>query len=89
MDLNDLRGLSGTLLNYQNLEIFLAAGIVVILAGLVIGGFILENWIQSGFGPLSQITNAVLSLSLVIIGLEISFIAVFISMMCLNSDVSS
>ncbi len=82
-------GFVGTLLNYQNLEIFLAAGIVVILAGLVIGGFILENWIQSGFGPLSQITNAVLSLSLVIIGLEISFIAVFISMMCLNSDVSS
>ena len=82
-------GFVRTLLNYQNLEIFLAAGIVVILAGLVIGGFILENWIQSGFGPLSQITNAVLSLSLVIIGLEISFIAVFISMMCLNSDVSS
>jgi glycosyltransferase involved in cell wall biosynthesis len=76
-------------LNYQNLEVFLAAGIVVILAGLVIGGFILKDWIQSGFGPLSQITNAVLSLSLVIIGLEISFIAVFISMMCLNSEVSS
>jgi glycosyltransferase involved in cell wall biosynthesis len=82
-------GVVGTLLNYQHLEIFLAAGIVVILAGLVIGGFILQDWIQSGFGPLSQITNAVLSLSLVIIGLEISFIAVFISMMCLNSDVSS
>jgi hypothetical protein len=82
-------GVVRTLLNYQHLELFLAAGIVVILAGLVIGGFILENWIQSGFGPLSQITNAVLSLSLVIIGLEISFIAVFISMMCLNSDVSS
>jgi glycosyltransferase involved in cell wall biosynthesis len=82
-------GVVRTLLNYQNLEIFLAAGIVVIFAGLVIGGFILQGWIQSGFGPLSQITNAVLSLSLVILGLEISFIAVFISMMCLNSDISS
>ena len=61
----------------------------MILAGLVIGGIILADWIQSGFGTLSQIANAVLSLSLVIIGLEISFIAVFISMMCLNSDVSA
>jgi glycosyltransferase involved in cell wall biosynthesis len=78
-----------TLLNYQNLELFLAAGVGMILAGLIIGGFIFWEWIQSGFGPLSQIANAVLSLSLVIIGLEISFFAVFISMMCLNSDVSS
>jgi glycosyltransferase involved in cell wall biosynthesis len=82
-------GFVKALLNYQHLELFLAAGVGMILAGLIIGGFILWDWIQSGFGPLSQIANAVLSLSLVIIGLEISFFAVFISMMCLNSDVSS
>jgi hypothetical protein len=82
-------GFVKTLLNYQYLEIFLASGMGMILAGLVIGGIILKDWIQSGFGTLSQIANAVLSLSLVIIGLEISFIAVFISMMCLNSDVSA
>jgi glycosyltransferase involved in cell wall biosynthesis len=82
-------GFVRTLLNYQTLEKFLAAGVVLILAGLIIGGFILQDWIQSGFGPLYQITNAVLSLCLVIIGLELSFIAVFISMMCLNDDVSS
>ncbi len=76
------------LLNYQHLEVFLVAGMGIILAGLVLGGSIICDWIQSGLGPLYQITNAVLSLSLVIIGLEISFIAVFISMMCLNSDVS-
>jgi len=80
-------GFVPTLLNYKNLELFLGAGLVMILAGLVIGGFILHGWIQSGFGPLSQIANAVLSLSLVIIGLEISSFAVFISMMYLNSDV--
>jgi hypothetical protein len=79
-------GFVETFLDYQNLELFLAAGVGMILAGLIVGGFILQDWIQSGFGPLSQITNAVLSLSLVIIGLEISFFAVFISMMCLNSD---
>jgi hypothetical protein len=77
------------LLNYQTLEKFLFAGAILILGGLVIGGFILKEWIRSGFGPLSQVTNAVISLSLIIIGLEIAFSAVFISMMCLNDDVSS
>jgi glycosyltransferase involved in cell wall biosynthesis len=82
-------GIVETLLNYQTLEKFLGIGMLLILTGLVIGGFILQDWIQSGFGPLYQITNAVLSLCLVIIGLELSFIAVFISMMCLNDDVMS
>lgn len=83
------QGFVELLLNYQNLEKFLGVGLIFILSGLVIGGLILQDWILSGFGPLNQITNAVLSLSLIIIGLEISFIAVFISMMCLNDEVSS
>jgi hypothetical protein len=83
------QGIVETLLNYQTLEKFLGIGVALILAGLIIGGIILHGWIQSGLGPLYQITNAVLSLCLVIIGLELSFIAVFISMMCLNDDVSS
>ena len=74
------------LLNYQTLEKLLVAGSVLVLAGLIIGGYILWGWMVAGFGSLNQIRNAVLSLSLVIIGLEIVFIAVFISMMCLNGD---
>jgi glycosyltransferase involved in cell wall biosynthesis len=73
-------------LSYQNLEKFLVVGVICAFSGLVIGGIIFRDWIRSGFGPLYQIANAVLSLSLVIIGLEISFIAVFISMMCLNYE---
>jgi hypothetical protein len=80
-------GIVNSLLNYRNLEVFLAAGSLSIIAGLFIGSFIFFEWVQSGFGQLDQIANAVLSLSLVIIGLEIIFMAVFISMMCLN-DVS-
>ena len=79
-------GFVDALLNYQNLEKFLGAGAVLILIGLGIGGVILLDWVQSGFGTLSQITNAVLSLSLIIIGLQIVFMAVFISMMCLNVE---
>ena len=79
-------GLAERLLNYQTLEKFLVAGSVLVLTGLIIGIFILWGWMKTGFGSLYQITNAVLSLSLVIIGLEIVFMAVFISMMCLNDD---
>lgn len=82
-------GFVETLLNYQNLEKFLAAGTLLILIGLVVGGLIFLDWVRSGFGPLSQITNAVLSLSLIIIGLQIAFMAVFISMMCLNDENAS
>lgn len=82
-------GFVETLLNYQNLEKFLAAGAVLVLIGLGVGGLIFLDWVRSGFGPLSQITNAVLSLSLIIIGLQIAFMAVFISMMCLNDENAS
>jgi glycosyltransferase involved in cell wall biosynthesis len=76
------------LFNYHTLERFLAVGIVLTLLGLVIGCFILKSWIFTGFGELAQIGNAVLSLLLIIIGLEVAFTTVFISMMCLNDETS-
>jgi len=74
------------LLNYQNLEKFLIMGSVFIIAGVCLGGYILYEWIISGFGALNEITNATLSLALVTVGVEIVFIAVLISMMCLNRE---
>ena len=74
------------LLNYQNLEKFLFLGSVFILAGVCLGGYILYEWIKAGFGALQEIANATLSLALVTVGVEIVFIAVFISMMCLNRE---
>jgi glycosyltransferase involved in cell wall biosynthesis len=79
-------GMVKTLLDYRNLEVFLVIGLVSIISGLYIGLSIFVEWVRSGFGQLNQIANAVLSLSLVIIGLEIIFMAVFISMMCLNDE---
>ncbi len=49
-------GFIADLLNYHTLERFLAVGIVLTLLGLVIGGFILHDWIFHGFGELAQIT---------------------------------
>ncbi len=74
------------LLNYRNLGKFLMFGSFFILAGVFLGGFILYEWFKAGFGPLQQITNATLSLALITIGVEIVFIAVFVSMMCLTTE---
>ena len=76
------------LLNYHTLERYLFVGIVLTLMGLLIGSWILKSWISTGFGELAQIGNAVLSLLLIIIGLEVAFTTVFISMMCLNDETS-
>jgi len=76
------------LLNYHTLERYLFVGIMLTLMGLLIGSWILKSWISTGFGELAQIGNAVLSLLLIIIGLEVAFTAVFISMMCLNDEIS-
>jgi glycosyltransferase involved in cell wall biosynthesis len=81
---DEREGVVLTLLNYRNLEIFLVFGSVAIISGILLGILIFREWILTGFGQLFQITNAVLALSMVIIGLEIIFMAVFISMMCLN-----
>lgn len=74
------------LLNYRNLGKFLMIGSAFILAGVLIGGFVLYEWFKAGFGALQQITNATLSLALITIGVEIVFIAVFVSMMCLTTE---
>jgi glycosyltransferase involved in cell wall biosynthesis len=78
--------LVSTLLDYAILEKCIVMGTVIIFAGFIIGGRILYNWIGSGFGSLEAITEAILSLACIMIGLEIVFIAVFISMMCLNQE---
>jgi hypothetical protein len=79
-------GIVEVLLNYQNLEAFLVVGGITIVSGILIGGTIFLEWFRSGFGKLNEIANAVLSLSLIIIGLEVIFMAIFISMMCLNDE---
>lgn len=81
--------LVNNLLNYQILEICIVTGAVIILAGFLVGGNVLYGWIGSGFGSLEAITSAILSLVLILMGLEIVFMAVLISMMCLNQETPS
>ena len=73
------------LLSYKTLEKLLFVGVLFMTLGFTSGVYILSQWIAVS-GPLTQITNAVLSLSSVIIGLQLIFTALNVSMMLLRSE---
>lgn len=73
------------LLSYKFLEKMLFIGALFMILGFSSGLYVLSQWILIP-GPLSQITNAVLSLSSVIIGLQLIFAALNVSMMLLQSE---
>jgi len=72
-------------LTYHNLEKFLVIGGILISAGLLLGVTIILNWVHKRFGEISQISMGVVSLSLIIIGIQVIFCSIFISMMLLNN----
>jgi glycosyltransferase involved in cell wall biosynthesis len=57
---------------------------VIILAGLVVGGFLLGTWIDRGFGELSEQRIAVLAATLVTIGVQILFTSFLLSILGLR-----
>ncbi|MDO9538461.1 MAG: glycosyltransferase [Methanocalculus sp.] len=71
-------------LDYHTLERGFIIGGVFILGGLIIGFDIIRQWVASGYGHLFQIANAVWSLAFLLIGVQIVFSTVLISMMLLN-----
>ncbi|RQD81057.1 MAG: glycosyltransferase [Methanocalculus sp. MSAO_Arc2] len=79
-------GIITKLMNYYSLERELFLGILLMIAGVVIGLFIVLDWIAAGFGEISQIANAVWSLALFLSGMQITFSAIFISMMLLRYE---
>jgi len=72
-------------LNYHSLEKFLFIGGALIIAGIILGATIFLNWIGEKFGEISQISTSVVSLSLIIIGIQVISCSIFISMMLLNN----
>ena len=72
-------------LTYHSLEKFLLLGGALIIAGIFLGASIVFQWISENFGELSQISTSVVSLSLIIIGIQVISCSIFISMMLLNN----
>ena len=77
--------LMAAFLTYHSLEKFLVLGGALILAGTLFGITIILNWIRESFGEISQISTGVVSLSLIIIGIQVISCSIFISMMLLNN----
>lgn len=80
------RGFAARIMNYRTLEKFLFLGGILVALGILSGIRIIAIWTGSGFGELSEFSGALLSLILVISGMEILFFSILVSMMLLNEN---
>ena len=79
-------GIIESIMKYSNLEKLLVLGGCLIFVGVVIGLNILLRWVSMSFGFLSEISAAIISLVLIVSGIQIFLFAVFQSMMLLNEN---
>jgi len=80
-------GIIEILMKYHNLEIFLVLGFLLAAAGVLLGLNIFLRWVSANFGFLSEISTAIISLVLIVTGIQIFLFAVFQSMMLLNENI--
>jgi glycosyltransferase involved in cell wall biosynthesis len=66
------------------LEHGLVVGGLLLLAGAVVAGVVVVDWVQRGFGPLAQQRLAVAGLTLIVLGLQTIFGAFFLSILGLR-----
>ena len=66
------------------LEHGLLLGAVITLAGVVVGTFIMVDWISHGFGRLSEERLAVVAATLIIVGIQIFFSSFLLSILGLR-----
>ncbi len=81
----DRTGITAKLLNYHSLEAWLIIGIILFFGGIVLGSTVLLKWISSGYGSLSEVGTAVISMVLAALGIQIIFSALIISIYLLDS----
>jgi glycosyltransferase involved in cell wall biosynthesis len=79
-------GIIEIMMKYHNLEIFLVLGFLLAAAGILLGLNIFLHWVSTNFGFLSEISTAIISLVLIVTGIQIFLFAVFQSMMLLNEN---
>lgn len=80
----DRSGLVAKFLDYHPLEFWLLIGFILFFIGLIIGSHVLLIWIASGYGSLSEVGNAVISMVLAAFGVQIIFSALIISIFMLE-----
>lgn len=73
-------------LNYHSLEKELLAGSLILLAGILLGLKVIYTWISSGYGSLSEVRSAAISMVFAFIGLQMIYSAIILSVMLLEVD---
>jgi glycosyltransferase involved in cell wall biosynthesis len=74
------------LLDYHSLERDLVTGALLVVTGIFIGFRVISTWVQSGYGPMLEIGNAVMAMLFGAIGLQIIFTSIFLSVLMLDVD---
>lgn len=74
------------MLNWHSLEKEIIVGIVSVGIGIFLGLKVFFTWMYSGYGALSEVESAVASMVFSIIGIQIIFIALFISVLLLEKS---
>jgi len=72
------------LMSYHSLEKELLLGLLLLLAGVLLGMRVLLNWGAAGFGTLDAVQNAMAAMILSILGIQTIFSGMFISLLLLN-----
>jgi len=83
-EFEESKGLIKTLYKRLRLEHALLFGFLIFATGVVADFHILQKWIANGFGNISEIKLAVLSLTFVIIGAQTIFSAFFLSLLVME-----
>ncbi len=77
-------GVTAKILDYHSLESGLVIGMLLFLAGIVLGSNIIFKWVSSGYGSLSEVGNAVISVVLAALGIQVIFSTLIISVFMLE-----
>lgn len=84
----DRTGLASKLLDYHSLEKGLLIGIVLFLSGMIKGSSVVYKWVSLGFGSLSEIKGAIMSMILVAVGIQMILFALIVSIFILGEKES-
>ncbi len=80
----DKTGLAAKLLDYHSLEFGLIVGALLFFGGMILGSHVLLIWMSSGYGSLSEVGSAVISMVLAALGIQLIFSALIISIFMLE-----
>jgi len=72
------------LYEHFRLEHGIVLGALIFTAGFLMDLYILVKWIANRFGPLTEINLAILSLTFIVIGVQIIFSSFFLSMLVIE-----